>query len=228
MVLTRRFWFVWGLESLLMTDLQTGSKCPENNSPLARWEDESESKTFRFGHVSGDFESGIESGNFESENVWIKKVLTCKRFSLECGYFSRQRYFEFAVQLEWQIQQSKGIQSGSRIDGHWWLSLVASSFCHRLGQSQAFKLHWVILMLYSSETKKATQTMLTSSTLYRKWRWHDRKSGWFWMRPGQMPGGTTWWATKASVKKTSDCLNLPLGIFLAAYCFSLSRQQTAS
>ena len=61
-------------------------------------------------------------------------------------------------------------------------------------------------------------------TLYRKWRWYDRKSGWFWIRPGQIHGGTTWRPTIVSGKKTSDCLNLPLGFFLVAFCFSLSRQ----
>ena len=93
---------------------------------------------------------------------------------------------------------------------------------------QSFNLYWV--MLYSSETKKAAQTMLTSSTLHRKWRWHNRKSGRFWIRPGQKPGGTTWWATIASGKKTSDCLNQTRRLFFWRYfvfCFLLSRQQRA-
>ena len=41
-----------------------------------------------------------------------------------------------------------------------------------------------------------------------------------------------WWDNMvnnsiASGKKTSDCLNLPLGYFLKAFCFSLPRHQTA-
>ena len=43
-----------------------------------------------------------------------------------------------------------------------------------------------LVMLCSSETKMATQTMLTSTTLYRRRWWHDRRSGWFWIRPGQL------------------------------------------
>ena len=37
--------------------------------PFYTQEHESEMKTSRFGYVSGDFESGILSGNFESENL---------------------------------------------------------------------------------------------------------------------------------------------------------------
>ena len=37
-------------------------------------------------------------------NFWIRKVLPCKSFSLESGYF-----FEFAVELKWRIHQSKGL-----------------------------------------------------------------------------------------------------------------------
>ena len=71
-----------------------------------------------------------------------------------------------------------------------------------------------------SQKGGANNVDVESSTLDRKWRWHDRKSGWFWIRPGQTPGATTWWATVTSAKETSHCLNLPLGFFLAAFWFS--------
>ena len=89
----------------------------------------------------------------------------------------------------------------------WWRSLVASSFCHR--SRQISNLQWVVL--YSSETKEAAQTMLTSSTLYRKWR--SKK---IWIRTGYLVGqhdGQQYLAWPACGKKTADCLNLPLGFF---------------
>ena len=47
----------------------------------------------------------------------------CRGEGSRIRIFFRQRYFEFAVHLKWRIQQSKGIQSRSRIatDGGCWL-----------------------------------------------------------------------------------------------------------
>jgi len=51
-------------------------------------EDESEIKTPWLGHVSEDFESRIESENFESGHLWIRSALSCKWLSLESRCFS--------------------------------------------------------------------------------------------------------------------------------------------
>ena len=47
----------------------------------------------KFGPVSGDFESGISSGNF-------------KRFSLKSGYLFPQLTFEFAVEPKWRMSDA--------------------------------------------------------------------------------------------------------------------------
>ena len=90
---------------------------------------EPEIKTSLFGHVSGDFESAIESGNFKSENFWIWRVLSCKWISLETGYFPPVIFWVCGrTKMADLVMESS--PNRSQIDGHWWRSLVAS-FCHR-------------------------------------------------------------------------------------------------
>ena len=60
-------------------------------------------KTPRFSHVSRDFQSGILSGKFESENFWILRVLLCYQFSFDSENFSTLWSFVFVVEPKWLI-----------------------------------------------------------------------------------------------------------------------------
>ena len=94
-----------------------------------------------------------------------------KRFSLESGYFFRQRYFEFAVELNSGSSNPKE----SKVIGVFRMAIDGGRWKPPRSVTGLGSL--LICASIPEKQKRATQTMLTSTTLYRKWQWHDRKSG---------------------------------------------------
>jgi len=65
-------------------------------------EDKSEIKTPWLGHVSEDFESRIESENFESGHLWIQSALSCNDFLSNPDVFL-PAISECVVEPKWRI-----------------------------------------------------------------------------------------------------------------------------
>ena len=117
------------------------------------------------------------------------------------------------MELKWRIQQSKGIQSRSRTDGY---SVTGPG-----------SLNAIFLRNQKSEANNVDVLhTLSEMTMVRSKIWMTRdktKTNASWDNMATI-------AWPASGKKTSDIVRLSqptLGFFLPAFCFSLSRQQTA-